>query len=135
MSLFLGGRNTKLKREFLGAAKLSEHHQGQLDTEGLIPIAMAVAFPDFLLSHRQSRPRTIIRSLISSRQQISARKVQSIALLFCRRPSLSSGIKPRPWTWKSTPPSSNRTAPYRISLDTSTSAISLLHESRRKSTL
>ena len=70
--------------------------EGQLNMEGLIPIAIAVAwmtlpFPDFLFSYRQSRPRTVIRySPISSKQQISGRKAQSlsIALLFCRSPSL-----------------------------------------------
>jgi hypothetical protein len=39
----LGGRNTKTKRAELGAAKLSEHHQGQLNIEGFIPITMAVS--------------------------------------------------------------------------------------------
>ena len=89
MSLFLRGRNTKTKRVSLGVAKLSEHHQrqpnieGQPNMEGLIPIAMAVAFPDFLFSHRQSRPHAAIRYSPISTEQISARKVQSpsIALL------------------------------------------------------
>jgi hypothetical protein len=51
--------------------------------EGLIPIAMAAAFPDFLFSHKQSRTHTVIRYSPISTEQISARKVQSpsIALL------------------------------------------------------
>ena len=102
--------------------------------EGLIPIAIAAAFPDFLFSHKQSRPYSLLSDL--NRADLSS---QSPVTLYCSSsidvPHYPSRVKPRPWAQKLTLPSSDHTTLQRFLLDMLTSAISPLHESRRKSTL
>jgi len=52
--------------------------EGQPNMEGLIPIAIAAAFLDFLFSHRQSKPHSLLSDL--NKADLSS---QSLVTLYC----------------------------------------------------